>query len=86
VCALPGRVCDLPTVGDKTVEAATEAELGFDRVMGEIVQREERSAIVILSLPGRGAVRASASKKSPAIFSFGKLESQGAAVYKPPKS
>jgi hypothetical protein len=54
--------------------------------MSEIVQREERRAIVVLSLPGRGAVGANASKKSPAVFSLGKLENQGAAVYKPPKS
>jgi hypothetical protein len=54
--------------------------------MGEIVQWEEESPIVVLSLPGRGAVGADASKKSSSILSLGKLENQGAAVYKPPKS
>jgi hypothetical protein len=54
--------------------------------MYEVVQREERRAIVSLSLLGRGSVGANASKKSSAIFSLGKLENQGAAAYKPPKS
>jgi hypothetical protein len=44
--------------------------------MGEVVEREKRSPIVVLSLPGRGTVGANASKKGSAILSLVKLENQ----------
>src|SRR5438034_3784194 len=74
--ALSGRLFNLPTVRDESKEAVPETEFRLDGIMGEIVQREKRGPIVVLSLPGRRTVGADASKESSAILALGKLENQ----------
>src|SRR5205809_3900646 len=75
-CAFPRRVPDVPTLGDEAVEASRKAKFALDRVMGEIVQREERSAMIVLPLPGRRAISPNTAEQGAAIVSFGELDFQ----------
>ena len=59
---------------EQTEKTRSEAKLGFDGEMNEIVQGEKQGALTILSLPGRGTVSAHTSQDGASIFSFGELD------------
>jgi len=75
--ALARGVHDVPSLGDQPVEPAPEAQLGLDRIVGEIVQGEERRVPALLALPGDRAVGPLAPQHDRSVAPLGEENPQG---------
>lgn len=77
--ALAGRLLDVPPVGHQSEESAAEAQLGFDGMVGQIVQREESGLRCLSPLPRERAIRAQRSTTPPSERFVSWISSSGTA-------
>src|SRR5688500_15931129 len=70
-------VGDVPPTGDKPIEAALRAEHRLDRIMREVMQREEPPVATLLPLRGRAPVGARAVQDDLVIAALGEVDPEG---------
>src|SRR5258708_11353680 len=79
-----GEVTDLPTVRHQPVECAPASERGLDRIVRQVVRREDCAELTLLPLPRDGAVATRARDRRRAVRMSLETNVKSSSTHPPP--